>query len=276
MSAHSKSAPHPTLGCTRQSAGFTLLEMIGVLAIMSILSAVLVPNVLQTIENAALKVEAQNLANFNDQVGVYLKQRLALPAELTWNTDLATYSSIRAADILTNRKGINRIYVIDPVAPQQRVLIISKMTTRLTLPTTATIKANFQNIWNTPEHVVPAIFTGWQPEDAEYLVIERANFQPIFLSEVQSFSVLLNNNYVATTYRLTPASTGVAGPVTNVPLTPNPTTINNVRPKDRLDLYSNTGVLIYSYIFSTGNNVRTFEFDNIGTPTAPQPRWYAK
>ena len=56
-----------SLSRVRGAAGFTLIEMIGVLAIMAVLASVLVPNVLHTLDRAALSAEATTLANLGEQ-----------------------------------------------------------------------------------------------------------------------------------------------------------------------------------------------------------------
>ena len=62
--------------------GFTLIELIGVLAIMTILAGVIAPNALQSIERAAIRAEHQTLANLGEQVELYLRDQGALPTIL--------------------------------------------------------------------------------------------------------------------------------------------------------------------------------------------------
>ena len=56
--------------------GFTLIEMIGVLAIMAILAAVITPNALRTLDRAAIRAEADTLHNLGDQVKNFLKAKV--------------------------------------------------------------------------------------------------------------------------------------------------------------------------------------------------------
>src|SRR5690606_15481651 len=83
------SADLATLGRTMKSprchsscgtnAGFTLLEMIGVIAIMSILASVLVPNMLRSIDGAASRAEAETMRHLGTALEGYLKKNEALP-----------------------------------------------------------------------------------------------------------------------------------------------------------------------------------------------------
>ena len=66
------------------AAGFTLIEMIGVLAIMGILAGVLVPNALRAIENAAVAAEVKTLHGLGDQVRTYLRTQGTPPPVATW------------------------------------------------------------------------------------------------------------------------------------------------------------------------------------------------
>jgi hypothetical protein len=67
----------------------------------------------------------------------------------------------------------------------------------LALPSAATVGASFQTIWQTADELVPSTLNwpGWAAvaNSGDYLVIERMNFRPIYLEELQTFTVTLNN-----------------------------------------------------------------------------------
>ena len=79
-------------------AAFTLIEMIGVMAIMAILgAAVIVPNGLRVMDRAAVSAEQQTLANLGKQSVKFLGDIGSPPAVATWATDIATYSDLQPA-----------------------------------------------------------------------------------------------------------------------------------------------------------------------------------
>jgi len=263
--------------------GFTLIEMIAVLAIMAILAAVVTPNVLHSIEVTAVKAEAENLRSLGNQVGLYLRDNGVLPTEgnNNWNNQLAVYSSLNAADILTNKRQnvipiaqwVPRVFVVDPIAANQRAMLISSMRYPVAIPSLANLKANFAGIWNTAENTVPpGAWVGWGAGPApllnniEYLVIERINLSPIYRNELQPFSVTLNHLGAGTvSYRVVPVS-GAPTFGTLTSAAPN-VTLSPLRSRDRVNLYSDPlgTVLKYSYVVS--NSSKTFDYT---TGWAPQ------
>ena len=189
----------------RARAGFTLIEMIAVLAVMAILASVVTPNILHSIEVAAVKAEADTLHAFGTQMGLYMRDnRGAMPVEGNgnWNVQLATYASLNSADVLTNKRQMARLYVIDPVVTNYRAMIISSMRSQVALPPWATARTNFQAIWNAPENTVPpgGGWGGWGagPSPAlnniEYLVIERVNLASVQKIYFAQYHWSLNNN----------------------------------------------------------------------------------
>ncbi len=274
---------NPTSLCRR--AGFTLVEMIGVLAILTILAGIITPNVLHTIERAAVRAEADNLRTLGGQIGLYLRDNTVMPTAAVppalpnWTSQLATYSSLSSADILTNKRQMIRLYVPDPVAANQRAMLLSSMRTGVALPTAANVSANFQTIWSTADGSVPvaAGWGAWNANNVEYLVIERVNLSSIYRTDLLSLTITLNNKTPVAavppapavpatnaSYRITLAN-GTVQAVQPVNSTVT-VTLNAMRPRDRIDLYRAAGVLDSSYVLST--NSKTFDFN--GTNWIPQ------
>lgn len=268
----------------RRSA-FSLIEMVGVLAIMAILASVIAPNALKSLDRAAIRTEGTNLATLGDRLKIFLRDNSRLPvvaipnASPNWTTELADYADLSPADLLTNKRNNNRIYIVDPSA--QRALLLSSMRTGLALPTAATINtlAEFDDIWNTADGSIPTnvSWNGWNAWSAtdnagDYLVIERVNFASVYATDLQSFTVTLNNTSgspgpgTTGSYRIIAAS-GAVGATVNV--APGATAVlSSLRPRDRVDLYSAAGGvgLVYSFVLSgTG---KTFDFN--GTQWLPQ------
>lgn len=285
-----------------QAAGFSLIEMIGVMAIMAIMASVLVPNVLKAIDRAAVAAEVQTLQSLGAQVKLYLKANAVPPttaiplAVPNWSTQLATYADLNPADVVTNRRQERRTYVLEPVtapALPPRAMIISSMRSGLTPPAATSINtfARFDDIWQTGERRVPtgasaSLWTGWSAVtgSGEYLVIERINLQAVYKTDFPTFSVVLVNKSLskAVSYRVTLANGSVSA-AANLPFsvagtgsggssggggssfvsTTPPVTIT-LGAKDRLDLYSASGWSNLDFSYTGGTTNKTFYFTDTG------------
>jgi|GEM_PF-1064018 len=280
----------PYLKAKRRRAGFTLIEMIGVLAIMAILATVLVPNVLHSIEMAAIKAEGTNLQNLGESVKLYLRTNRVLPgsgtapATASWSNDLASFADLAPADVLTTTRQQARVFVTEPtVVPPTRALLISSMRTGINVPAAGTLNtlALFNNVWNTTDGSAPTgapwTTNGWNATTAQYLTIRRINLQAINATDLQGLTVLVNNSQAGSivSYHLISGITG-GFIASNNSISPGPpvTIPVLVHPRDRLDLYTgvNYGTLAYSYIFSANNtNALTFTYQD--SVPAGSPYW---
>lgn len=267
----------PALHFLRAAAGFSLIELIGVLAIMAILASVIAPNTLRSLDRAAVNAEARTLDNLGEQVKICLRANGTAPTAANWTTTVGSYADISPADIATNRRRINRVYITDPATnPTQRVLILSSMRAGLNLPTAANINTavRFQDIWQTVDGALPttASWSGWTAWSAvanstDYLLIERVNLAPIYNTDLQSLTLTLNNKAGTTaSYNLVLAN-GTVQTAVNLPAG-STAILTNRRPRDRLNLYraASGATLDYSYVVNTAG--RTFDFN--GTSWNPQ------
>ena len=145
--------------------GFTLIELIGVMAIMAILAAVIVPNVFQQIDAAVRDSETQNLEALGQGLEIYLRDNHAWPALLT---DLSPdYVPFGDTQIAQNHRGYPRYFVVHPTIDTYdnvvgitasdlaaaRFLLISD----LGQDASPTINNGnqFDNWWNTDETLTP-------------------------------------------------------------------------------------------------------------------------
>lgn len=258
----------------RSGSAFTLIEMIGVMAIMTILAGVLTPNILRSIERAAVRAEADTLHSLGEQVKLYLRDNTVPPTSAVpptlpnWTTQLATYASLNSTDILTNRRQMTRLYVPDPVVANQRAMLLSSMRTGVAMPTAANISANFQTIWNTVEGTVPVSggWGAWNANNIEYLVIERVNLAAVYRTDLQTFNVTLNNQAASTVSYQVIQANGTVLPVVNMAAGSTTAPALSLKPKDRINLYSAAGGVSLNYSYVVSNSGKTFDFTTSWIP----------
>lgn len=152
---------------SRKHAGFTLIEMIGVLAIISTLAAVLVPNVVRTVDEAVMEAEGRDLTTLADALESYTSAQKSIPNAAGWVAALAAVTSMSSNKVNLNERGFRRGYYVDPrfftatatafagytqanglaAAPfSPRVMMVSDLTRNApAVPTTA---AAFNAIWD--------------------------------------------------------------------------------------------------------------------------------
>ena len=147
------------------SPGFTLVELIGVLAILSILASVITPNVINQLRGARRDAEDQQLANIAQGIELYLRQTRSFPANLTVLSP--DYVPVASGQLTNNANGFLRYYFVQPnisgytnaagLAPSiladSRVLLITDLTQNAN-PTIIT-DADFETWWNTDETGTP-------------------------------------------------------------------------------------------------------------------------
>lgn len=147
--------------------GFTLIEMIGVLAIISSLAAVLVPNVVKTVDEAVSEAEGRNLSALVGALDSYITGQKRIPNAAGWVAALATSTNMSATKIDLNERGFRRGYYADPrfftatasafagytqtnglaSAPfSPRVMLVSDLSRNA--PAAPTTVAAFDAIWN--------------------------------------------------------------------------------------------------------------------------------
>lgn len=180
--------------------GFSLLEMIGVMAVMAIMAGALAPSVFQLIEEGYETAEQQSLQAISEslQKAIVKTQRIPTLAIADWSDMVAQYASLPPQRVVTNDKKFTRRLYADPMFfnasnqsfpgyTQTSGLASEPFSPRLMLVSslTGSVNANlnshdrFTDVW---EQNVGALLL----ED-DKLMIERVNLAPLFVR------VLLNN-----------------------------------------------------------------------------------
>lgn len=197
---------------TERSA-FSLIEMIGVLAVMSILAAMLVPNVVRRIAEARGTKEEIQLKVLAEGVGDYVRARQTVPGDATWAASVAEMTGLSLAEIQRSDPGntnTSRVYLVHPgftpstgsnpvstnltqglAAPTNAsIMILSSTKASLALPVssgkaadTPANRAAFTNVWNWNfDLATKAPPAGWPSEWAgqgQHLRVARLNLAPL-------------------------------------------------------------------------------------------------
>ncbi|MGR3178399.1 MAG: type II secretion system protein [Candidatus Anammoxibacter sp.] len=99
--------------------GFTLIEMIGVLAIMSIMAAIIAPNVIKQMQRARQDAEDEVLNRLAESFEDYVLENRIIPQSGfgdtgDWSINIAKQADLARNDIYKNDFGCDRRYWFDP------------------------------------------------------------------------------------------------------------------------------------------------------------------
>ncbi len=257
---------------------FTLIELIGVLAIITVLAGVVAPNAIKALDRAAVRAEAATLDRLGEQVVLHLRDHGAPPSVGAWSTALAAYADLAPAEVLRNRRGIDRVYVADPATvPAERVLVLSSMRAGLGLPGSGSLNSvqRFDDVWRTADGAIPptSTWSGWNawnavPGAGEFLLVERVNLRPVYRTDLRPFAVTLNNRSgipgsgttAATVSYSIVFANGSASAATNVAAGAT-VVIPALRSGERVNLFRASGGAALDYVFVVGASGRTFDFN---------------
>jgi len=163
-------APHRTRSginsaLRARSWGFSMIELIGVLAVIAVLAAVLVPTVIRRIDRSAWTKETTDLNSIADSYMQYILRNKTIPGTNTWASSVANQMSLPVSAITTNSRRYARAFLVDPslsiggaglpytqttngaVKPvSARVMIVSSLGRALPISTGIPSAADFTNI----------------------------------------------------------------------------------------------------------------------------------
>lgn len=201
---------HLYRGRKSKALGFTLIEVIGVMATLAILSAVLAPNIFQAIDDAYATAEIKSLNQLADDLEYYVVANKTIPAQSSssWSTALAGVSDYPVDKILNNERGFSRSILFDPrffttsdstfsgyiqtsgstAGPNSaRIMIVSNMS------------ANIPNISSTT-----SVFDAIWDQDSGAALIEDDDIQIVRMNIANLFNrvILTNPNTSQTSYQL--------------------------------------------------------------------------
>jgi type II secretory pathway pseudopilin PulG len=184
-------------GAAVYARAFSLVEMIGVLAIIAILAALIIPRVVSQYDRAAWVRETGDQAGISNALVMAILSSKTIPDASGWANAVATQMPLPPSSITNTPRGIARYMMVDPNLringtglpySQTSNLGATNQPTALRLMVLSTIanplnaadlaSGNFNTIWNTPDGQTPA---GWTwTGNGDDLRIQRINLAPIF------------------------------------------------------------------------------------------------
>jgi prepilin-type N-terminal cleavage/methylation domain-containing protein len=205
----------------RQRA-FSLIEMIGVLAVIAILAAAIFPVLLRQLDYAAQGNEGTNLAAVASGLQQGAMGRRYVPSANDWAGFIATNIGWRVSGVQTNTRNNPRIFLIDPTLvigtntaanlPYQqttrgstnlptnpRFIIMTSLSSALPtgLNSGIPLSADFNALWSNPDDTIPT-GTSWSWSNFKQgadIRIQRINLAPSFCHLVLSVSDPTNALY---------------------------------------------------------------------------------
>ncbi len=154
---------------TSHTSRLRFVELIGVLAILSILASVITPNVINQLRGARRDAEDQQLANIAQGIELYLRQTKSFPANLAALSP--EYVPVASGQLMKNANGFLRYYFIHPnisgytnavglvpnILASARFLLITDLTQDAN--PSITTEGEFETWWNTDETGTPDLKT---------------------------------------------------------------------------------------------------------------------
>ena len=178
--------------------GFTLIECIGVVTVIALVAAMLVPAVIRRIDQAARDRDAAELATMADALKNYVLKTKTIPSNLPGA--ISTNMALPLTLISKTPRKTDRTFMIDPSFSVSGGLPYKQTTAGTAKPSSARMM-----ILSTLESNSPSgnFDTLWNTVDTAALRIKRVNLEPLFHQVLlvnrdalnPKFSIDANSNY---------------------------------------------------------------------------------
>ena len=196
------------------AGGFSLLELIGVLSVMAILTSLVAPAAFRQLRHAEQRAESQTIAAMGRAIEEAILDRKLLPGTNDWPLLVARYVDQSAQGLGTTRSGAPRYLIYHPasaIRPQgearvqtasgfqnlapgtDRMLLVSILEDRFPAGVNLGLTATFEALWNTLPHQRPAGWTAAMLPDPDDLQIARIDLSRLL------HRVVINNTAIDNT-----------------------------------------------------------------------------
>lgn len=187
----------PAQGQSGSRAGLTLIEMIGVVAILAIVTAAVTPVAVRRMDIAARTKEYSDLTAISNALTTYIVRSNSVPGTngTAWAAAVAGWLNQPVTNITTNPRRFQRLFMLDPTstlllpynqtgnngtsAPvNMRVMIVSSIA-RTNVPPSI----NFSETWNWNNVLSPTVKpASWStfPGNGDDVCIQRINLSQMF------------------------------------------------------------------------------------------------
>lgn len=194
-------APH-RFSRFRKASGFSLLELVGVMTVMSIMASVLMPSMIKQLHLAATEREDEDLHLISEALQEYILRTKQIPDEDSWIHAVAEELGWTEDKISANVARGPRVYLIDadlrignedsflpfeqseqgsikPISP--RLLIVSSLNPSKPLPVASGVvdSETFASLWNASAGEPPPTWDLWQGSGQDLRIV-RLNLEPLF------------------------------------------------------------------------------------------------
>jgi type II secretory pathway pseudopilin PulG len=193
---------------------FTLIEVVGILAVLAILATIILSTTTQRLDIAAANLESTSLANCATALQNNILRNRYIPGPSDWATNIATELGVNVSSVTTNARNNPRCFLIDPALQMPplagtlpyaqsntvmvmatsgqinqpfspRVMIVSSLSTLLPsfINNGTASSAVFNNLWNWSDQSAapPAGWpANWNNRGTD-LVVQRINLAPLFV-----------------------------------------------------------------------------------------------
>lgn len=199
---------------TPRRNGFSVIELIGVLAIMAILAVALIPALMKGYDRVARENESRALESMGNGLRGFILRFQSIPSHTNYSTLLATELGWQVSDVVTNARGLRRVYLIDPgitntlpipytqsafgltnpITPNVRVVLMSSVGAPLPASLVSGFASSatvFSNIWNAAESSIPVGWT-WKGS-GEDLRLCRVDLDSLFVPVVLNYDTYTVN-----------------------------------------------------------------------------------
>lgn len=193
-------------GCVKQDLqprqGFTMIEMIGVLAIVAVIAALLVPISLRHLDQVASEQEMARLQALGGALQQSILRTRSIPSPTNWASVLAAQSGMDIRSVTNNFRNRPRVFLVDAggwcstnlpfsqgpggtsnFPASARVILMSSLGKSLPVATGMPTAADFNALWDAPPNTVPR--GGWNGDPYD-VKIQRVNLSPLFVRLVLS------------------------------------------------------------------------------------------